>query len=128
MQLQLAQNKKLMNSRKKKTIRNNHFKIYWKDYVKLLFVICFVFYVFRKPLIYSPILNFFSTEKIKGYIIDEKNYERRGNLTHKYSYSYEFKYNNAIHTNNSNIRGLNVGDTVTIEFNKYIPFVNRILK
>ena len=47
-------------------------------------------------------------------------------LTGNYTYSYEFKYNNNVYSNNSNIRGLSVGDTVTIEFNECFPFINRI--
>lgn len=105
-----------------------HIKKYFKDYVKLFLLMCFVLFLFRKPLIYPSILTVFNAEKITGYVINEKNFERESHLTNRYTYSYEFLYKNKTYTNNSNARDLNVGDTLTIEFNKYFPFINRISK
>lgn len=116
-----------MTLRKKQTFKKNHFKEYSKDYAKFLIVICFIIYIFRKPLLYPLILDLFITEKTIAYIIDEKNYERRGQLTDEFTYSYKFKYENNIYSQNSNIRGLKIGDSLTIEFNKYIPSINRVI-
>ncbi len=89
---------------------------------------CFILFFFRKPIIYPSILTIFNTERITGCVINEKNLERESHLTNRYTYSYEFMYENESYTNNSNVRDLNVGDTLTIEFNKYFPFINRISK
>lgn len=115
-----------MTSSKKQTTKKSHFKEYGKDYFKFFIVLCLMIYLFRKPIIYPFVLNIFGTEKIAGYVIDEKNYERRGHLTDEFTYSYEFKIDNIVYSDNSNIKGLKVGDPITIEFNKYFPFINRI--
>lgn len=121
------QNKKLMISRKKNVIKNN-LKKYGSDYIKFFLIVCCVLYLFRVPIVYNFILTFFHAEKVTGYVIGEKNYERRAHFTGKYTYSYEFIYNNATYSNNSNERDLSIGDTITIELNKYLPFINRISK
>ncbi|WP_133524737.1 hypothetical protein [Flavobacterium sp. 245] len=108
--------------------KKSHLKEYSKDYLKIGLVFFFILFVFREPLIYSTILSNFNVEYAKGYIIDEKNYERRGHLTDKFSYSYKFYYDNEEYFNVSNRKELKVGDSLMIEFNKYFPFMNRIVK
>jgi len=117
-----------MNSRRKKVRKKKHFKEYGRDYIKLLLFLCFFLYISRKPLLYSWILNSYDTEITYAYVIDEKNYERRGHLADKFTYSYEFIYNGTTYTENSYIRGLTVGNRIRIEFNKKFPFINRIIK
>lgn len=116
-----------MTIRKRQTFKKRHFKEYGKDYVKFLVLLCFVVFIFRRPLLYPLILELFSTEKTIAYVTDEKNYERRGHLTDKFTYSYKFRYENTVYYEDSNIRGLEIGDTLTVEFNKYVPSINRIL-
>ncbi|WP_338839534.1 hypothetical protein [Flavobacterium ginsenosidimutans] len=116
-----------MALRKKRTLKKSHFKEYRKDYAKFLIVLCFIVFIFRKPLLYLLILDLFSTEKTIAYVTDEKNYERRGHLTNEFTYSYNFRYENINYSQNSNIKGLKVGDSLIIEFNKYIPSINRII-
>ncbi|MBE8726487.1 hypothetical protein [Flavobacterium hungaricum] len=117
-----------MTLRKKQIYKKKHLKKYGKDYVKIVLVLIFLLFIFRKPIIYSSVLNLFSTEKTYAYIIDEKNYERRGHLTDSFTYSYEFDYDGTTYNENSNVRGMKVGDKIKVEFNKYFPFINRILK
>lgn len=119
--------KKTDDFKKKKIFKKMHLKEYGKDYVKFLVLLCFILFVFKRPLLYPFILDLSSTEKTIAYVIDEKNYERRGHLTDKFTYSYKFRYENTDYYEDSNIRGLKIGDTLTVEFNTYIPSINRIL-
>lgn len=51
---------------------------------------------------------------------------RRGYLTGAFTYSYSFKIKDKEYKNDSYDRKYKIGDTVTIEYNQYLPFINRI--
>lgn len=91
-----------------------------------ILVILVLIYFLRNLIIYKPILNLFNTEQTKGVIINNKNYLRRGFLTGAFTYSYTFKINNEVYSNNSKSESYKVGDTVLIEYNGTFPFINRI--
>lgn len=92
-------------------------------------IFCFVLimvYFFRIKIVYQPILNLFPTKIANGKIINEKNTMRRGHLTGAFTYSYSFKIKDKEYKNDSYDRKYKIGDTVTIEYNQYLPFINRI--
>ena len=92
-------------------------------------IFCFVLimvYFFRIKIVYQPILTLFPTKITNGKIINEKNTMRRGHLTGAFTYSYSFKIKDKEYKNDSYDRKYKIGDTVTIEYNQYLPFINRI--
>jgi hypothetical protein len=64
---------------------------------------------------------------IKAVIINEKNYLPNHNLSHIFSYSYEFKINSTTYSNNSHDTTLKIGDSTDVEYVKNWPGFNRPL-
>lgn len=115
-----------MTTKRKQIIRKD--KITVKDYLQLLIVPIIVIFFFRTQLIYDPMLNYLKVKKVKGVIINEKNYERRGHLTNRFSYTYKFYYEGEHYTNDSNNEDLKVGDSIDIVFISFFPSINKIVE
>ncbi|WP_300976634.1 hypothetical protein [Flavobacterium sp.] len=112
----------------KQNNRKENSEIKARDYLQLLIVPIIVIFIFRTQLIYDPMLNYFNVNKVKGVIFNEKNYERRGHLTNRFSYSYKFYYKGEQYTNESNNQDLKVGDSIDIIFISFFPSINKIVE
>ncbi|WP_175620825.1 hypothetical protein [Chryseobacterium schmidteae] len=95
-------------------------------WLKIFLLLLIMIYLFRDNIIYTPVLNIFSNENIKGQIIDEKHYKRRGQFTNQFTYYYKFSANGKDYSNPSYDEKYKVGDTVLVEYNETFPFMNRI--
>ncbi|MCP1299796.1 hypothetical protein NK356_11515 [Chryseobacterium sp. S0630] len=95
-------------------------------WLKLSLFLLIIVYLFRENVVYIPILNTFSKEYTKGYIINEKYYKRRGQFTNLFTYYYKFSTGGKDYSNPSYDEKYKVGDSVLVEYNKTFPFMNRI--
>ncbi|MCP1301607.1 hypothetical protein NK356_20715 [Chryseobacterium sp. S0630] len=96
-----------------------------KTAIRILIILVLIYFL-RTLIIYKPILSLFKTEQTKGVIINNKNFLRRGFLTGAFTYSYNFKINDKVYTNDSKNENVKIGDTVLVEYNETFPFINRI--
>ncbi len=94
--------------------------------LKIFLLLLIMIYLFRENIIYTPILNIFSSKNIKGQIINDKHYKRRGQFTNQFTYFYKFSVNGKDYSNPSYDEKYKVGDSVLVEYNENFPFINRI--
>lgn len=96
-----------------------------KTAIRILVILVLIYFL-RNIIIYNPILSLFNTEQTKGVIVDNKNFLRRGFLTGAFTYSYTFKINGKVYSNDSKSESYKVDDSVLVEYNETFPFMNRI--
>lgn len=63
---------------------------------------------------------------LQGVVISEKEYYKGSQFTGYFSYYYQVKIKERVYKNPTYDSVYQVGDTVVIEYNEYLPFINRI--
>ena len=94
----------------------------------LLFLFLFCYVIYNVSIHYATD-HYLGKESllVKGVIIDYKN-PRAQNVGRSFSYSYRFYVNGKAYTNDSHNEGLQIGDSVMIEYVPKWPSLNRLRK
>lgn len=94
--------------------------------IMLLFILAFyILFSFVKWPVYSYILDT-NSESTNAIITIEKNIQGKGVITTMYTYSYEFKVNGKVYTQDSKDSHYKPGDSVVVEYWDLYPEINRL--
>lgn len=111
-------------------MRNNINKTNQNLFKRILLIIILgsLVYSSRNVLIYRNIIKYLETKETEAVIINEKEYMRRGHLTGRFTYYYEFQVDGKTYKNPSYDENYRLGNTIKIIYSVKYPFINKPLE